>query len=370
MNKLLTTLEEILDRVSASGKPVRVLGYTPSGLPIVCARTGGERQPPILITAGAHADEVSGVFAAVELIESFETEHETYIVPLRDPTGFAGYPRALARALVVQPFSFAGSQTEVSETSQVCEEIETCLRSRGRIVCAGDDWRVCEVSGELFAFRPPSSPNPGSFPLMQSLHEMCCADANVAHALKNRRVLLPALLPDIEECGAFARGYTVVVTEDGVVENLNRLFDHPLPPLEVRMIRDLIDQVRPGLALDLHEGFGTKFYLIVGQLAPDSLEERIALGLRAGVRAAGYAGMRLDEMAAQMPPRYLAQMRDLGGGIITFATAATETTFSGYCHKYGPAFTVEVGYENDLGSRVAIHLAAVRGAVRAFETYR
>ena len=362
MVKPLTTLEEILDRVNAAGKPVRVLGYAPSRLPIVCARIGGERQPPILITAGAHADEVSGVFAAVELIESFETEHETYIVPLRDPNGFAGYQRALARALA--------QTSEVSGTSQVCREIETCLRSRGRVVCSGDDWQVFAVGGELFAFSSPTLPNPGSFPLMQSLHERCCADATVAHALENHRVLLPALLPDIEECGAFARGYTVVVTEDGAVENLNRLFDHPAPLLEVRIIRDLIDQVRPGLALDLHEGFGNKFYLIVGELAPDSLEERIAFGLRASVRAAGYAGMRLDEMAAQMPPRYLAQMQDLGGGIINFATAASETTFSGYCHKYGPAFTVEVGYENDLASRVAIHLAAVRGAVRTFATYR
>ena len=78
-----------------AGGEVRSLGTVLGGYEILCAVRGGDRQPSIVITAGAHADELSGVYAAIRMAQKLDTPHQTFIIPVRDPFGFHGFRRAV-----------------------------------------------------------------------------------------------------------------------------------------------------------------------------------------------------------------------------------------------------------------------------------
>jgi predicted deacylase len=82
--------KDVLDVLYDSGKPLQEWGKAIDGTPLLSARMGGDKQPVIFITAGSHATETAGVHAALNMLERVETEHEVYILPLRDPFGFAG----------------------------------------------------------------------------------------------------------------------------------------------------------------------------------------------------------------------------------------------------------------------------------------
>src|SRR5262245_54226335 len=85
----------VYEALRASGKPLRRLGITLGGEEIVCAETGGERRPAILVTAGAHSPEVAGVLGGLRILEKIQTEHKTYVIPMRDPFGFNDFDHCL-----------------------------------------------------------------------------------------------------------------------------------------------------------------------------------------------------------------------------------------------------------------------------------
>src|SRR5205814_839047 len=58
----------VLDALRASGKPLHEWGRAIDGTPLLAARTGGDKQPVIFITAGSHAPETAGVHAALNLL--------------------------------------------------------------------------------------------------------------------------------------------------------------------------------------------------------------------------------------------------------------------------------------------------------------
>ena len=89
------TTEDVLDILRASGKPLTEWGKALDGTPMLGARTGGEKQPAIFITAGAHCTETAGVHSALNLLEMLDTEHAVHVLPLRDPLGFGGVNRCL-----------------------------------------------------------------------------------------------------------------------------------------------------------------------------------------------------------------------------------------------------------------------------------
>ena len=97
--RIYHTYSELLERVAAMGLPVRELGHCPDGSPIICVRSGGDKQPGIVISAGSHSTEHAGVCAAVELLEALDTEHRVYVIPTRDPIGLNGFAYALSLGL-------------------------------------------------------------------------------------------------------------------------------------------------------------------------------------------------------------------------------------------------------------------------------
>ena len=89
LNSSMTT-SDVIDALHASVKPLHEWGQAIDGTPMLAARAGGDKQPAIFITAGSHAIEPAGVYAALNLLQMLDTEHEVHILPLRDPLGFAG----------------------------------------------------------------------------------------------------------------------------------------------------------------------------------------------------------------------------------------------------------------------------------------
>ena len=60
-----TLLRKYLDE---SACEVRSLGKVMGGYDVLCAVAGGAKEPAIVITAGAHADELGGVYGALTLL--------------------------------------------------------------------------------------------------------------------------------------------------------------------------------------------------------------------------------------------------------------------------------------------------------------
>jgi len=92
------TTSDVLAALRDSGKPLHEWGRAIDGTPLLAARTGGTKQPAIFITAGSHAPKAAGVHAALSLLQALDTEHETHVLPLRDPLGFDGVNRCLSFA--------------------------------------------------------------------------------------------------------------------------------------------------------------------------------------------------------------------------------------------------------------------------------
>ena len=91
--------DDLLQRVESLGRPVRRLGNTPDGSPLVAVECGGDKLPAVFISAGSHSTEQAGVTAAVELIGQLRTAHRVVVLPCRDPIGMGGYAHALQQGM-------------------------------------------------------------------------------------------------------------------------------------------------------------------------------------------------------------------------------------------------------------------------------
>jgi len=93
----MTTRRVIKALNERSAKPHH-WGNAVDGTPLLSAQCGGLKKPPVLVTAGVHAHEVGGVWAALALLAQLQTQQEVHILPLRDPFGFSGVNHCLSVA--------------------------------------------------------------------------------------------------------------------------------------------------------------------------------------------------------------------------------------------------------------------------------
>ena len=98
MRQVLGPYEQVVAAFSRLGLPSRRIGTAPYGLDIYAYRVG-EAGPTGMVTAGAHAEEVAGVATAYSLAARFQPGLQGWIVPCRDPLGWDGFRRNLARAV-------------------------------------------------------------------------------------------------------------------------------------------------------------------------------------------------------------------------------------------------------------------------------
>jgi hypothetical protein len=281
------TTSDVLDIMHASGRPIRQLGRAVDGAPILSARVGGDRQPPVLITAGAHAHEPAGVLAALSVLEGLDTEHEVHILPLRDPMGFAGANHCLSVA--------AGQRVEVSNH----REALGYLQEHASLLSARGDLSLFRLGDFGFVWNVPTPGSEGSRPMAGFVQELARREPDSVKPLWGKSVLLLLAMQDAEGVGELQRCYHQLFSATGEWLHLNRLFGRSDAPPEVAAVERLIREIKPGLSCDLHEGAEQGFWLSVPR--PAGSPERTLAMARAfldTVRASEYPITTYEEWVA------------------------------------------------------------------------
>ncbi len=355
------TNADVLELVKRTGRPYDTIARTIYGLEIVSVRTGGNREPPVVITAGSHAGEPAGVLAALALIEQLETDHTVYIVPLRDPFAWAGFGRCLGMVL--------GRDVAVTDHT----EAESLLIETGTLVYREDENSlVVALVGDLvFASMRPLEDTSGPRDIERRLNALMRKRPDLIQILGGKRACWPSNLTGVEGCGDFERAFSATITWHGLVTDLNRQFTFAYPALEVSCVRDLVDRIRPGLVLDLHESQGSKFFLFVGTATGPvaRLRNEIASAVVGAVARKGDELYSLKELAARTPPSVAQRLTEPEPGLIAGAVFDVRqgATFNDYCQRYGVALGIETGRWKTLTKRVDQQISGAIAGIRAFE---
>lgn len=339
-----------------SGHPFESLGTTVGGRQILCARLGGNEGAPIVITSGSHATEPAGVMAALELLGRIDCPNPVYLVPIRDVVGWEGYGAYLSLAMQ-RPVTFSDY-----------DELESLLRTSGRILVEEDNLLISQVGEFNFLSMRPSEKNRGPMDIWKRLGAMLATDRALVGRLAGRRLILPENLPEIEGCGMFLHAFTAWVTPEGGVANFNRLFSVPDAPVEVAAIRNLVRRVKPGLVIDLHESQGSKFFIFCDE--PETSREReIYLAATGAVAAAGHPIETLANMVPMIGADHAAKFTDYGHGLIAGLNEfpGQGWQFSHLCREEGAvSYTPETGRWQPLATRVDQHVKAALGGIFRF----
>ena len=352
------TNEDIRRHIEKSGHQYSTIHRVANGLPIYCVQFGGSKMPAIVITAGSHASEPAGVVGALRLLTELKTDHTVFLVPNRDPMGLEGYQRYLK-------FALGGEEPNFSTNT----ELANLLRTRGQVLHDDKDLVVAIIGDFAFAAMEPSPGSFGPSKVWLKIKKLLSEHSELRERLKGKHVVVPTNQPDSEGCGVFERAYTCVVTDDGELKNLNRLFGVTAAPPEIRAVQSLVDLVQPGLNLDLHEGFGNGFYLIVPPFNGNRRAEEIGRGIVASMKEKQVNLLTLEQLKPHFPDGGV-NMHDLGDGILVEDVVKSdmqETMLAYSTAKYGPGFGVEVGRSAPLERRGQLHVWATLAAVRVFE---
>lgn len=348
---------QLLDRIDRSGLPCRTIGKTALGRELVCVELGGTKTPPIIITAGSHAPEWAGPLAALELLETLETEYKVYIVPCRDPLGLDGFCTCL--------YDTTGASCCGESVGELC----TLIEQYGQVACNEHGIKIATF-GEIGAIVVDESQILQFVVEQHYLPETVPSRPDLAEQLGGRYLFF---VEPWEEGRYGWKGRAlhhpaevVYVSQNGAVGNLNRFFDRADAPTEVACVRELVDRVQPGLLLDLHEGFGSRFYLIV-PLSSDPLQDRIARAMSATVRSLGVALSTFDELAPLWGPRLAATFHDLGDGIYSGDHMNLAVSLGSYGRRYGATVTTEAGMEAPVEQRVHLITSAAKAAIAVYE---
>lgn len=364
------TNAELLAAVAERADEHRVLGYAPGGEPVVAARAGGDREPPIVLTAGSHATEQAGVRAAVELLDALDTDRALHVLPSRDPMGLNGYGAALEAA------------TGESIAVDSFDALEPLLREHGEVVHQEDDFLLTLVGDTGFAAKRPGEAAPWSF-VMNRVGELEDERPEALEPLKGRRLLLPPGLPDVEGTGNFRRAYTLVIDPEGRLQHLNRCFDREWAPVETRCARRLLEETGPGLFVDLHEATtgGGKFWFTTRHKddpGDEEAEERIGRAVVNAVADAGGALASWDDKFgnADLGEHFFEPIEDglfwldyevRGRDGKPGVQGLNATDYAADAH--GLAFTNETDMYAPFEDRVEQAILAVQTAVDAFEAW-
>lgn len=370
------TNSELLIDVKQAAKNVRTLGYGPGGEPIVAAETGGEKDPAILIMAGAHSTEHAGVVAAVELIEELETDHRVYVIPTRDPVGINGFDYALNLIL------------DGDVTVDTYEEAKAVLKAESEIIFEDGSLVIGLIGDYGFAVNPFH--DGGGVSILQKFKTYTETYPELLEQLAGRRIFTAAGYDDVDASAPFERTYTLIVGPGGMPLHLNRFFTDSWAPVETRCVRRLMAEIEPGLTFDNHETSGQddRYYI---QLRPQGNPEMDELAEKIAGRIADQVQSRGIELATDEDV-----LDDQGGtvgnadndewpegGFYSRATAGaywfdpnlTSPPRLGEglngpdfaAEEYGLAYTLEPGMYGSFEERVDAAITSVKTGVREFE---
>ena len=239
----ITSGADVAAFVAGSGRQFRRLGTALGGAPIQAVRLGGDKKPAVVIKAGSHASEVAGVHAALTLIrEGLDTQHEVWVIPCGDPFGFDGYRKALSHA--------AGEQVDIGND----DECLAALERFGRRFYEGEHFRLFDVNGIVFCWADQERLDARGL-FYGEMDRLAQRDPRLTAEIADKRILYPnAVYYAGEGQWPYDHGALVsLVSPFGQVNNMNGFFDRCFAPEEVSCVRGFCEQIKPGLAIDLHE---------------------------------------------------------------------------------------------------------------------
>jgi len=257
-NTATISTPDVLDALKASGLPLHEWGRATDGAPMLAARLGGDKQPAIFFTAGAHCTEIAGVIASLNLLTELHTEHEAHILPLRDPYGFAGVSHCLSFA--------AGEPVPVSSHQAALDY----LSRRARLLWREGEMRVFQLGEVGFIWHIQQLDFQSHWEMNDLARKLLSEQPQVLKPLWGKSVMLLDPMADSEGAGELQRCYHCVLSSDGQWLHLNRFFGRADAPPETAAVERLVRAVRPGLTCDLHEGHGEGFWLPIPKPAHDA----------------------------------------------------------------------------------------------------
>jgi len=344
---LLKTYEELEEYVKGLGLSYEPLCEDWLGHEIFVARKKGDSEGKVLIAAGAHGDEPAGVYAALELMADAKSNLDLYFLPCRDPVGFNSLSYVLSRLLQVEIYVFS-----FGDLKGVCKDYGERIYAEWDVYV----YRIGDV-GLAYSTRCYHDPWAGENYVTEKLSK--AAKAGLLDELKGKRVLVPAMLPLSDGVGLFSRVYSLYVTSDGEVVSYNTVRRENVPK-EVAAVAELVDRLKPTLTLDLHEGFGEKFYVFVNS-KPGAAERKLLMGAFNRLRESKLELLSVEEMEKLM--RGMGDREFLEDGVVL--SSGEKPTLSLYASKHGASFTFESGLMADLEKRIKMHKLAVIGALEA-----
>jgi len=361
--QIYETYEQLLKGVENTGLPVRVLGCTPDGSPLIVVRAGGDRTPAIFLTAGSHSTEHAGVSAVMALIEELDTEHQVYVIPTRDPIGLNGYSYALGLGLGGEP------------NCSSFDEVEDILRQGGEVTYDVDGIVLSLIGDYGYASCRPGEDRPHpQWAGYHKLQELARERPAALEPFRGRRLYMTPGQSGVEGTGELGRAYTLIIGLDGDVLHLNRFHDTAWAPVEPRLTRQLMEEIRPGICFDIHESqlMGDKFWLSARHQVTEEDEGWEQKAATATIQAIGDAGATLAEdgdVLGGVPIEETWFTKSEKGVYWLDATVRGEgLNLMDYASKnYGMAFGTEMGMFGSFEQRVKLGMLTVQSAVRVFE---
>lgn len=248
---------EYLSTIEAMKRTFKVAASTNDwlGLPITIFKVGGREEPAVLVTAGASSVEVSGVYAALELLVQVDIERATYVLPARDPSGLHDASFILSRML--------GTHVEARSP----EEVKEILRQSGAEILIDD--------GELFLALSKGvgiavGTRKDAYEVLKDLRSKL-RESDLGERAEGCRILIASQLSQVEGAAGLTRFMTVVV-QNGEVLTYDDVEQAEIP--EVVFLREFLERQELGLVIDLHEAKCSAFYTVTRD-PPSSLESTI-----------------------------------------------------------------------------------------------
>lgn len=359
-NPALTTAD-VLETLRACGKPSHEWGQAIDGTPMLSVQTGGQKQPAIFITAGAHSDETAGVHAAIKLIELLDTEHEVHILPLRDPFGFAGVAHCLSFA--------AGQPVQVANHGETLEY----LKDHVEPVWHEGDLFVFKLGEIGFVWNPLQAGIDNYWAITGRIGKLVKEDPSLLKPLSGKSVML-INSADIEGAREMQRCWHAVLSKEMEWLHLNRFFGRSDAPLETAAVDHLVHTIHPGLTCDLHEGNGKGFWLPIPR--PERNQERVLEMSRAYFKyihsrvypITTYEDWLATDHTSAPDPNWMIPEPSLPGLFWVKTTLRGEgPNLMDYAGQFGVAYGTEAPMEQSLAMRVDGITHGIQAAIKIWE---
>ncbi len=359
----IRTNDDIRQFLAAAGYEPRILDRTLNGLDILGVQAGGSRKPAVFIKAGSHADELAGIYSALEVLRQLRTEHAVYIIPCANPFGFEGYNRCLSYAL--------GETVRLSSAAEAMH----LLRSHSQPLYENDAYCLFVIRG-IGIVAIDEGKTGSSYVERWALNELFKKHVDLVPLVAGKYVFFPPEVLYDDGIEVFDHGIKVAyVNWEGWVGNPNRFYDRVDAPVEVACVRNWLNVCNPGMVIDMHESGGksgyptTGYYFVLPPQWPlhDSpLELEIARRMVEAARSFGcplssevlrrnWINPGSDNLGDEFP----------ADGILR-SDQRPVMPFYQWGEHFEVSIVIETGMAQPLADRIRIQVAALQAALEAF----